>query len=124
MMADSRSLLAKPDFPVYILMQQGFSQEGIMPRIFARLFMVVSLLCLPAGVMAGVDRPAQVRININTADEAALDEALLGVGPGRARAIVAWRRQHGAFRSLEELQQVKGLGPAFLARNRDRIRLQ
>lgn len=95
-----------------------------MPRIFARLFMVVSLLCLPAGVMAGVDRPAQVRININTADEAALDEALLGVGPGRARAIVAWRRQHGAFRSLEELQQVKGLGPAFLARNRDRIRLQ
>ncbi|MBS1847697.1 MAG: helix-hairpin-helix domain-containing protein [Actinobacteria bacterium] len=53
-------------------------------------------------------------ININTADEAALD-GLPGVGPATARAIVEHRRTKGPFRSVDQLLEVKGIGPAKLA---------
>lgn len=38
--------------------------------------------------------------------------ALKGVGPKMAAAIVAYRRSHGPFRRIEELREVKGVGPA------------
>lgn len=62
-------------------------------------------------------------ININQADAATLQQGLVGIGETKAKAIVAWRAQHGAFRSLDELTEVKGIGPALLAKNRTKIRL-
>ncbi|MEZ7236865.1 ComEA family DNA-binding protein [Rhodococcus sp. GXMU-t2271] len=56
-------------------------------------------------------------VNLNTADEAALD-ALPGVGPVTAAAIVAWRRDNGPFTDVEQLAEVDGIGPARLARLR------
>lgn len=53
-------------------------------------------------------------VNINTADEAALD-SLPGVGPSTARAIVAYRDEHGPFASIESLDQVPGIGPSKVA---------
>jgi len=98
-----------------------------MSRVL-RLVMLSACLLLPDLALAGAGKggaPAgERRININTADAELLDEALAGIGPARARAIVAWRQQHGAFRSLDELRQVRGLGPSFIERNRDRMRLQ
>ena len=49
------------------------------------------------------------RVNINTADEAAL-ERLPQIGPGIAQRIVAYRRQHGRFLSTADLLQVRGVG--------------
>lgn len=49
-------------------------------------------------------------ININTADAATL-EHLPGIGPATSQAIVDYRNQHGPFRSVEELTNVKGIGP-------------
>jgi len=43
-------------------------------------------------------------------------EALPGIGPAKARAIVAYRELHGPFATLEALTQVRGIGPAVLAR--------
>jgi competence ComEA-like helix-hairpin-helix protein len=45
-------------------------------------------------------------------------EALPGIGPAKARAIVAYRELHGPFATLEALAQVRGIGPAVLARLR------
>ncbi len=53
-------------------------------------------------------------IDINTADEAELDE-LPGVGPSIAAAIVAHRQENGPFRSVDDLLDVRGIGEAKLA---------
>ena len=48
---------------------------------------------------------------------------LKGVGPKRADAIVAYRQQHGQFRSVDELALVKGIGRSVIERNRPDLRL-
>jgi competence protein ComEA len=63
------------------------------------------------------------RVNINTADAATIDQVLLNVGPAKAEAIVAYRKAHGSFKSLEQLALVKGIGLKTVEKNRDRIAL-
>ncbi len=60
-------------------------------------------------------------VDINRADAAALAEALSGVGETKAAEIVRYRQQHGPFRSADQLAEVRGIGAALVARNRDRI---
>ena len=55
-------------------------------------------------------QPAGRRININTADAAALD-GLPGVGPSRAAAILAHRNKNGQFKSCESLIDIYGMAP-------------
>lgn len=62
-------------------------------------------------------------VNINTADAATIDRVLLNVGPSKAEAIVAYRKANGAFKSLEQLAMVKGIGLKTVEKNRDRIAL-
>jgi competence protein ComEA len=61
------------------------------------------------------------QINLNTADAATLDAGLLGIGPAKAQAIVEHRSINGPFASVDELLEVKGIGPATLEKNRDRL---
>ena len=49
------------------------------------------------------------KVNINTADAAAL-EALPRVGPALAERIIAWRETNGRFTAIEELMSVTGIG--------------
>jgi competence protein ComEA len=60
------------------------------------------------------------RINVNTAGAAELD-ALPGVGPATAAAIIDYRREHGPFQRPEDLLQVRGIGPKKLAKMMDRV---
>ena len=76
--------------------------------------LLLSLL-LAGGAFAGE------RININTADVATIDRVLVNVGPSKAEAIVAYRKEHGAFKSVEQLAMVKGIGLKTVEKNRDRI---
>ncbi|MGJ0120666.1 ComEA family DNA-binding protein [Williamsia sp. MIQD14] len=59
-------------------------------------------------------------VDLNTADEAALD-TLPGVGPVTAAAIVEWRTRNGRFTSVDQLAEVDGIGPGRLAKLRDRV---
>jgi competence protein ComEA len=59
-------------------------------------------------------------IDLNTATPEQLD-ALPGVGPATAAAIVEHRRQRGPFTSIEGLLDVRGIGPAKLADLRNRV---
>ena len=52
-------------------------------------------------------------VDINSADVDQLD-ALPGVGPALAAAIVGHRERHGAFESIDDLVAVSGIGPAKL----------
>ncbi|MDS1115545.1 ComEA family DNA-binding protein [Gordonia westfalica] len=60
------------------------------------------------------------RINLNTATETELD-ALPGIGPVTAKAILAWRERNGRFGSVDQLAEVDGIGPARLAKLRDLV---
>jgi len=59
-------------------------------------------------------------VDLNTADLAALD-TLPGVGPATAQAIITYREEHGRFRSVDELLEVRGIGDAKMAELRDRV---
>lgn len=80
------------------------------------LFSTLLLSALLAGGALAAEK-----VDINTADAATLDRVLDGVGPSKAEAIVAHRKQHGAFRSADELAEVKGIGLATVEANRERI---
>ncbi|WP_432420374.1 helix-hairpin-helix domain-containing protein, partial [Nocardia neocaledoniensis] len=64
--------------------------------------------------------PNGKRTNLNTATEAELD-ALPGVGPVTAKAILTWRSTNGKFTDVTQLGEVDGIGPARLARLRDLV---
>lgn len=80
-------------------------------------FVVALMLSL---ALCGQAVAAEV-VNINTADAATLDQALLNVGPAKAQAIVDYRRENGAFKSIEQLAMVKGIGLKTVEKNRDRL---
>ncbi|HJE50678.1 MAG TPA: ComEA family DNA-binding protein [Tessaracoccus flavescens] len=70
----------------------------------------------PVGEVSGAGHPSGGggapggQLNLNSASAGEL-ESLPGVGPVMAGAIVAWREEHGRFTSVEELQEVSGIGP-------------
>lgn len=69
----------------------------------------------PGSAAAGGDAGAARRpLNLNTAGEAELD-ALPGIGPALAQRIVAWRTEHGPFRTIRDLGRVPGIGPRKLS---------
>lgn len=82
---------------------------------------ILSALLLSAFLAAGAQAASPEKVDINNADAATLDRVLDGVGPSKAAAIVAHRKQHGAFRSADDLAEVKGIGLALVEQNRDRI---
>lgn len=69
-----------------------------------------------ASALAGV-------VNVNTAspDELSL---LPGIGAARAAAIVDVRKSRGGFQSIDELMDVKGIGPSMLERLRPHVTLK
>lgn len=73
----------------------------------------------------GQSLPAKslTRVSINAADAATLAQFLVGVGPSKASAIVAWRNANGRFTTTEQLLNVKGIGQATLDKNKSRITL-
>ena len=61
------------------------------------------------------------RINLNSADADTLATSIVGIGPAKAAAIVAFREKHGPFKSVDDLLLVKGIGAATVDNNRERL---
>lgn len=57
-----------------------------------------------------------VNINVATADQ--LAAVMSGVGEKKAQAIIEYRKEHGAFQSVDQLVAVKGIGDVLLERNK------
>jgi comEA protein len=77
-------------------------------------------------ILTGVDTCASdgrtendsyLRLDLNEASAGEL-MALPGIGEKRALAIIAWRDANGPFRCVDDLDEVRGIGPATLARLR------
>lgn len=63
-------------------------------------------------------------VNVNQADAEAISASLKSIGLVKAQAIVDYREQHGAFKSLAELTNVKGIGIRTVEMNADNILLE
>jgi competence protein ComEA len=82
-------------------------------------FVLIKSLALAA--LLATSAAAAEKVNVNTADARTIDRVLVGVGPSKAEAIVAYRKEHGAFKSADQLASVKGIGLSTIEKNRDRI---
>lgn len=60
------------------------------------------------------------RVNINTATAVEMD-ALPGIGPTTAQAIIDYRLQHGPFQFIQDIQNVPGISPATFDKIKDYI---
>jgi competence protein ComEA len=67
------------------------------------------------------DATARFTVNVNNAGAGELAQ-LPGLGPATAARIVAHRRDHGPFTSLDGLLDVPGIGPATLEQMRPHLR--
>jgi competence protein ComEA len=82
-------------------------------------FQTLLLAFLAAGAAAAWCAP----VNVNTADAATIAASLNGIGTVKAQAIVDYRQKHGAFHSVDELAQVKGISQKLINRNRSDLRV-
>ena len=71
-------------------------------------------------LLAMVALPVFAAVNINTATQSEL-EAVKGLGPAKAKAIIAYREQNGAFKSVDDLDKVKGFGKATVDKLREEL---
>lgn len=85
----------------------------MFPKLFAVAFLVLSVWLNPSIAAQTVD--------INNADVATIAENLNGIGETKARAIVAYRAEHGVFVDEQDLIKVKGIGAKLFERNRSLI---
>lgn len=92
-------------------------------RILLLLAALLAALFVSHAAWAGGHKQGTLvgAVNLNQADEAALD-LLPGVGETRAQAIIAWRRAH-PFKKVEELTRVKGIGRKTILRLRPYLTL-
>jgi competence protein ComEA len=65
------------------------------------------------GTSAGISGAPAAKINVNTADATQLQE-LPGIGEVLSQAIVDYRTKNGPFGSVDELEDVSGIGPATM----------
>lgn len=82
-----------------------------------------SILLAAALSLASTFAMAGSPVNVNSADAAQLADSLDGIGEAKAKAIVAYRTEHGPFKSADELVNVKGIGLRTVEKNRDYIQL-
>jgi len=59
-------------------------------------------------------------INVNKANSAQL-QTLNGIGPTKAQEIINYRKSHGGFKTVEELVNVKGIGPKSLMKMKSQV---
>lgn len=77
----------------------------------------LSLCLLFVALSSATKKPPVQPININTADSTQL-QLVPGIGPSTAEKILQMRKSYGAFKSVNELMAIRGLGPKRLEKMR------
>lgn len=91
-------------------------QRGTTMSTFRSLFVafVLAFALVGSAFAAG-------KLDINRATAAELAAAMNGIGEAKAEAIVAYRTEHGPFKSIDQLAEVKGIGLKTIEKNRELI---
>ena len=85
---------------------------------------IKTLLTLLATGLFSIWAWAAQPVNVNSANAEEIAEALKGVGLTKAEAIVSYRSEHGQFKHIDELVNVKGIGIRTVDINREYILLE
>jgi competence protein ComEA len=84
-----------------------------MYRLLRAILVLGLLIAAPWAVAEPLD--------INSATAEQLADTLAGVGKAKAEAIVQDREKNGKFKSVDDLERVKGIGPATIEKNRAKL---
>ena len=98
---------------------RGWHARSKIGNAFA--FLVLALLML-GGVSPAAAENAKPLLDLNQATSAQL-EGLPGIGEVKAAAILAVRDAQGGFKSVDDLESVRGIGPALVTKLRPMVRL-
>lgn len=98
-------------------------------KFFTKILLLSCITLLPlwqaSAVAADISAPSRLEqatmVNINTASAEQLSEGLNGVGMKRAQDIIKYRETNGAFTSVEQFLEVKGIGEKVLEKNKKLI---
>ena len=63
------------------------------------------------------------KININNASAEQIASAMTGIGENKAKAIVDYRSSHGKFKSVQDLENVDGIGSKTVEKNKEKVSL-
>lgn len=91
-----------------------------MTHLGRALITCLLVLSLGGGTLAWGEQHGGAKVNINTADKAAL-ESLPGIGPAKAEAIIEYRQKMGAFKTVSDLEKVPGIGEKTLEQLKDKV---
>ena len=84
-------------------------------KLLHTLFLTTILL-FSSAVFAG-------KININNSSAEQIASAMTGIGESKAKAIVDYRSSHGKFKSVQDLENVDGIGSKTVEKNKEKITL-
>lgn len=95
----------------------------VVRRFICLLWLVVAFPALAESQICELNpqQQAQAKVNINTATVEVLSTQLKGIGKAKAEAIVEWRQINGQFASLDDLDEVKGIGAGIIEKNKEKI---
>ena len=85
--------------------------------LLKKLIVIISFVVFSSFAYADV-------VDINRANAQEIAVSLKGVGIKKAEAIVQYREQHGSFKTIEELVNVKGIGTRTVELNMDNIQIK
>ena len=101
--------------------RMGSTPRVTLPRPHAGINLPIAGAGAGAGAVGGATSTAGI-VDINSATISDLD-ALPGVGPSTAQAIIDYRVANGPYASVDDLLNVRGIGPSKLAAMRARVRV-
>jgi competence ComEA-like helix-hairpin-helix protein len=91
------------------------SLQGNLRRLFSSSLCLLILCCADAALAK--KKPPAHPINLNSAGSAELQQ-VPGIGPSTANKILEMRKSYGAFKSVDDLLAIKGIGPKRLEKMR------
>ncbi len=87
-------------------------------KLFHTLFLTLILLFSSSAMSA---QTSAAKVNINTANVEQISTTMTGVGESKARAIVLYRKTNGKFKTLQDLENVDGIGAKTVEKNKGKI---
>jgi comEA protein len=89
----------------------------MLRHCLARITLLVLAFCAISPALVAKKKPPEAPVNLNTASSEEL-QLVPGIGPVTADKILQMRKSYGAFKSVDDLRAVRGIGPKRLEKMR------